>query len=46
MTKKTTNELSIEEIQKNLNFNVSSITEFAEKYKNHFEQFLKDPQNL
>ena len=46
MIKKTTNELSIEEIQKNLNFNVSSITEFAEKYKNHFEQFLKDPTEL
>jgi hypothetical protein len=43
---KTTNELSIEEIQKNLNLTVSSITDFAEKYKNHFEEFLKDPTEL
>jgi hypothetical protein len=39
-------ELSIEEIQKNLNFSVSNITDFVEKYKNHFEQFLKDPTEL
>ena len=40
------NELSIEEIQKNLNFTVPNITDFVEKYKNHFEEFLKDPTEL
>ena len=46
MITKTTNELSIEEIQRNLNFTVPSITDFVEKYKNHFEEFLKDPTEL
>lgn len=46
ITTTNANMLSVEEIQKNLNFNVSSITHFAEKYKNHFEEFLKDPTEL